>query len=122
LSKAKQPDPWDVDTQEPAGDIEAAKKIRTIWEAAVQVAANVRSGVGGPSERDRYECAAKAAMRTAMKIVDDLIRDAALRRIIELCVIADNLKTAETLLRAIQAVSIREAVLKDKETTPGLVY
>jgi hypothetical protein len=57
-----------------------------------------------------------------MKIADDLLRDAALRRIIDSCVIADNLKTAETLLRAIQAVSIREAVLKDKEMTPGLVY
>jgi hypothetical protein len=113
FTRSKQPDPWDTDDGEPIGDIEAVTRIRNICDAAAPLAANVRSGVGGPSEKERYERAAKAAMSTTMKIKDDLMRDAALRRIIELCIIADNLRTAQTLMRAIQAVSIRETLFSN---------
>jgi hypothetical protein len=63
--------------------------------------------------------AAKAAMSTTMKIKNDLMRDAALRRIIELCIIADNLRTAQTLMRAIQAVSIKETLFNDYPALRG---
>jgi hypothetical protein len=52
-------------------------------------------------------------MEIAIKISDDLLRDAAVRQIVSLCVKADDLKTARILFRAIQAVSIREDVLND---------
>jgi hypothetical protein len=52
-------------------------------------------------------------MQIALRISDDLVRDAALRQIIDLNVKANSLRAAEVLLRGIQAVSIREAVLND---------
>jgi hypothetical protein len=52
-------------------------------------------------------------MEIAIKISDDLLRDSAVRQIVSLCVKANDLRTAQILLRAIQAVSIREDVLND---------
>ena len=48
-----------------------------------------------------------------MKFSDELLRDAAVRQIVELCLKAGNLTTAKTLFRAIQAKSIRDDVLRD---------
>jgi hypothetical protein len=61
----------------------------------------------------RYERAARAAMQIAMKMSDDLMRDAAVRDIVDLCLKANDMKTARILFRAIQAPSIRELVLRD---------
>ena len=52
-------------------------------------------------------------MEIAIKISDDLLRDSAVRQIVSLCVMANDLRTARILFRAIQAVSIREDVLND---------
>ena len=52
-------------------------------------------------------------MEIAMKVSDGLMRDAAVRQIVELCMKANDLKTARPLVRAIQARSIREDVLRD---------
>jgi hypothetical protein len=52
-------------------------------------------------------------MKIAIKISDDLLRDSAVRQIVDLCLKANDLKTARILFRAIQAVSIREDVLND---------
>jgi hypothetical protein len=52
-------------------------------------------------------------MEIAMKISDDLMRDAAVREIVELCLKANDTRTARILFRAINAVSIREAVLSE---------
>jgi hypothetical protein len=64
-------------------------------------------------EADRYERAAKAAMEIAIKISDDLLRDSSVRQIVDLCVKANDLRTARILFRAIQTTSIREEVLND---------
>ena len=64
-------------------------------------------------EADRYERAARTAMEIAIKISDDLLRDSSVRQIVNLCVTANDLRTARILLRAIQAVSIKEEVLND---------
>jgi hypothetical protein len=47
----------------------------------------------------------------ALKVKDDLMRDAAIREIVELCLNANDLKTAQILLRAVQSEAIREDVL-----------
>jgi hypothetical protein len=52
-------------------------------------------------------------MKIAIKISDDLLRDSAVRQVVDLCLKANDLKTARILFRAIQAVSIREDVLND---------
>jgi hypothetical protein len=118
-------DIWDTDLEAPLGDIEAAERIRTICRSASDSA----DWVGGfatsadntkrsaqkkyETESARYQRAAKAAMEIAMKVSDELMRDAAVREIVELCLKARDMKTAHILFRAIQAPSIRDGVLRD---------
>ncbi|MEA2920369.1 MAG: hypothetical protein QOF07_332 [Bradyrhizobium sp.] len=110
---------WDEEIQWPIGDIDAAHRIRDICRSAADSAEKISRSAERPDnesrkrERERYQRAAKAAMEIAIKIADDLLRDASLRQIISLCVKADDLKTARILFRAVQAPSIREDVLND---------
>jgi hypothetical protein len=116
---------WEETIQWPIGDIEAAEKIRHICRSAADSAERIGRAAGpvggnrqpdpAESERDaeRYQHAARAAMEIAMKISDDLMRDAAVREIVDLCVKAKDMRTAPILFRAIQSASIREEVLKD---------
>jgi hypothetical protein len=52
-------------------------------------------------------------MEIAIKISDDLLRDAAVRQIVALCVAANELRTAAILCRAIQTESIKDDVLNE---------
>ncbi|PJG52206.1 hypothetical protein CVM73_27125 [Bradyrhizobium forestalis] len=107
-------DIWDQPIQLPIGDIEAADRIRNICEAArANAEAAGAATPAGNRERERYERAARAAMEIAMKISDDLMRDDAVRRIVDLCIKAGDMKTAQILYRAIQAARIRESMQKD---------
>ena len=119
FDKGKPKEIWDEDIQWPIGDIEAAHRIRAICRSAADSAEKVAGFADRPDskknnqENERYERGAKVAMEIAIKISDDLLRDAAVRQIVSLCVKANDLKTARILFRAIQAVSIREDVLND---------
>ncbi len=119
FNKDKRSEIWEEAIQWPIGDIEAAHKIRDICRSAVDSAAKVGGLVGSPVDKkskyeaDRYERAAKVAMEIAIKISDDLLRDSSVRQIVDLCVKANDLRTARILFRAIQAVSIREEVLSE---------
>ncbi|HKS21021.1 MAG TPA: hypothetical protein VJS63_17590 [Bradyrhizobium sp.] len=109
---------WDEPIAWPIGDIEAVHRIRDICRAAADSAeklggSDVRAGKKIGYEVERYERAAKAAMKIAMKVSDDLMRDAAVREIVELCLKANDLKTARPLFRAIQAKSISDDMLRD---------
>jgi hypothetical protein len=119
---------WDEEIQWPIGDIEAAHKIRDICRSAADSAEKTGGVAGRPDnqkndnkdkdrrdkyEADRYERAAKAAMEIAIKITDDLLRDSSVRQIVDLCVKANDLRTARILFRAIQTPSIKEDVLND---------
>ena len=109
---------WDEDIQWPIGDLEAAHRIREICRSVADSSGRVGDSAGrrdskNNSETERYERATRAAMEIAVKISDDLLRDASVRQIVDLCVTADNLKTARILFRAIQTLSIREEVLSD---------
>jgi hypothetical protein len=125
FSKSKPTEVWDEAIQWPLGDIEAADKIRTICRSASDSAERMGAlavpADNKPSNRkldkrsehdtERYERAARTAMEIAMKMSDDLMRDAAVSEIINLCMKANDLRTARILFRAIQAVLIREDVL-----------
>jgi hypothetical protein len=117
---------WDEEIHGPIGDIEAAEKIREICRSAADSAErlgrpagladgkhNMANNTQGEPDSERYQRAARTAMEIAMKISDDLMRDAAVREIVDLCVKANDLRTAPILFRAIQAASIREEVLND---------
>ena len=113
---------WDEAIQWPIGDIEAAEKIRTICRAAASSAEQMTRLAGTSTrseekkhrlESGRYERAARVAMEIAMKVSDDLMRDAAVRDIVDLCLTANDMKTARILFRAIQAPSIRDMVVRD---------
>jgi hypothetical protein len=115
---------WEGEIVSPIGDIEAADLIRTICRSAADSAARI-GGVADEAkgkkrdrkrddhDRARYQAAAKRAMEIAMKMSDELMRDAAVGEIIDLCLKANDIKTATILFRAIQAASIREIVLSD---------
>ena len=119
----KQPgEVWDEPVDGPLGDIEAAERVRNICRSAADsaeltaslAAAGKRSAQKKQQlESDRYERAAKVAMEIAMKMSDALMRDAAVREIVDLCLTANNTKTAKILFRAIQAPAIRDMVLRD---------
>jgi hypothetical protein len=117
FNKGKQREVWDEDIQWPIGDLEAGRKIRDICSSAASSAEKIAGSVDGPEserikhESARYKCAARIAMEIAIKISDDLLRDAAVCRIVVLCVKANDLRTAKILFRAIQAASIREDLL-----------
>jgi hypothetical protein len=115
---------WEDISEGPLDDIEAAEKIRSICRAAADsadfIGGQVGPAAGKPTskknhevEAGRYQRAAKAAMGIAMKVSDDLMRDAAVREIVDLCLRANDLKTARILFRAIQAPSIRDGVLHE---------
>jgi hypothetical protein len=118
FNKGERKEIWEEDIQWPIGDIEAAHKIRGICRSAADIAEKVGSSADRPDDKikyeaERYERAAKTAMKIAIKISDDLLRDSAVRQIVNLCLQANDLKTARILFRAIQAVSIKEDVLND---------
>jgi hypothetical protein len=119
LKKDKRREIWDEEIQWPIGDIAAAHRIRDICRSAADSAEKV-GGFNGPPdskkdkyEADRYERAARAAMEIAIRITDDLMRDSAVRQIVDVCMKANDLRTARILVRAIQAVSISQDVLND---------
>jgi hypothetical protein len=122
FNQAKRQEIWDEAIQWPIGDIEAAHRIREICRSAADSAEKVggfagrRDNDSNRSEADRYERAAKVAMEIAMKISDGLLRDSSVRQIVDLCMKANNLRTARILFRAIQADSMKEDVLNDHPT------
>ena len=119
FDKGRRKEIWDEEIQWPLGDIEAAHRIRDICRSALDSAEKTGGLAGGPvskkdqHEVERYERAAKAAMEIAIRISDDLLRDSSVRHIVNLCVKANDLRTARILFRAIQAVSIREDALNE---------
>ena len=118
FGKTPETEVWDEKIAEPRGDIEAAQTIRAICRAVSDSAEAIgkpdgRSAKKQQRDRERYERAAKIAMELAMKISDELMRDASVREIIGICMKANNIKTATALFRAIHAVSIRAEVLQE---------
>jgi len=118
FKRSQRKDIWDEALEAPVGDIEAAKRIREICRSAADSAEKVGAAADRTHRKikgdvERYERAARAAMEIAMNVSDELLRDAAVRQIVELCLKAGNITTAQTLFRAIQAKSIRDEVLRD---------
>jgi len=117
FSKTKIKEVWDEEIQTPIGDIEAANRIRVICRSAADSAEKVARGNLPEKEKhqaERYERAARTAMQIAMKMSDDLLRDSSVRQIVDLCMKANDLRTARILFRAIQSASIRQDVVNEQ--------
>jgi len=118
FDKSTRKEIWDEEIQWPIGDIAAAHKIRDICRSAADSAEKAggvadRQKNNNKNDADRYERAARAAMEIAIRISDDLLRDSAVRQIVDLCMKAGDLKTARILFRALQTPSIKADVLND---------
>jgi hypothetical protein len=119
FDKVKRKEIWEEELQWPIGDIEAAHKIRDICRSAADSAEKVGGVAARPDsknskyESERYERAAKTAMEIAIRISDGLMRDSSVRQIVNLCLKANDLKTARILFRAIQSPSIKQEVLNE---------
>jgi len=124
FNKARKADVWDEAIEWPLGDIEAAHRIREICRTAADSAEKIAAGADRShpkiiGEVERYERAAKVAMEIALKVSDDLLRDAAVRQIVELCLKANDTRTARPLFRAIQSRSIIADVLREHPSLGG---
>jgi hypothetical protein len=125
FGKEKPREIWEDAIVSPSGDIEAAEAIRNICRSAAESADFVGGFAARPDSvkgsvqhkheehSGRYQRAAKAAMEIAMKVTDELMRDAALKEIVELCLRANDIKTAKILFRAVLTPSIRDGMLRD---------
>ena len=93
IGKTRPKELWEEEVQSPLGDIEAAEIIRAICRSAADSAARVGSPSDGAKQESwdttnqhaRYRGAARRAMEIAMKISDELMRDAAVGEIVDLC-------------------------------------
>ena len=124
FKRARRTEIWDEPIDGPLGDIEAAKRIREICRSAAESAEKIGVQVDRTNKKirrevERYERAARAAMELAMTVSDELLRDAAVRQIVELCLKAGNIMTARTLFRAIQSRSIQDDVLREHSQLLG---
>ena len=124
FKRARRTEIWDEPIEGPIGDIEAAKRIREICRSAAESAEKIGVQVDRTNKKirrdvERYERAARAAMELAMTVSDELLRDAAVRQIVDLCLKAGNVTTARTLFRAIQSRSIQDDVLREHPQLPG---
>ena len=124
FKRARRTEIWDEPIEGPLGDIEAAKRIREICRSAAESAEKIGVQVDRTNKKirrdvERYERAARAAMELAMTVSDELLRDAAVRQIVDLCLKAGNVTTARTLFRAIQSRSIQDDVLREHSQLLG---
>jgi hypothetical protein len=117
FNRTKPTEIWDEAVEWPIGDIEAAHRIREICRSAAGSAEKIAGSADREHKKtrpevERYQRAAKVAMEIAMKVSDDLMRDTAVRQIVELCLKANDTRTARPLFRAIQSQSIIQDVLQ----------
>src|SRR5689334_22473976 len=89
FGKTKRNDIWDEPIEDLVGDIGTAQRIREICRSAADSAEKVGAAADRTHRKlqrdvERYERAAKTAMEIAMKVSDELLRDAAVRQIVEL--------------------------------------
>ena len=118
FTRSERTEVWDTPVPSPLGDIEAAQRIREICRAALDSAEKIGgkaalSAKKEKRERERYEGAARATMEIAMKMSDELMRDASVGEIVRFCMKANDVKTAKVLLRAIQAAAIKHDVVNE---------
>jgi len=99
----------------PTDVFEAAREIRVICDIASESALNI-AALGRATDKAtqhhvaRYENAKKRALELAKALSDELMLETAINQIVELCIKANDIKTAKVLFPAIQSQAVREAL------------
>jgi hypothetical protein len=118
FSRHKEQDPW-VEDSTPVGDIETAHRIRDICNSATSSAEKLAGFANRPNDKKkvyeatRYDAAKKRALALAKHISDELLRDVAVRQIVNLCMRASDVETAAILIGAIRSEKVREEMLSE---------
>jgi hypothetical protein len=98
------------------GEAQALSRIKNMCSVAT---ASAESAALDPhsdlskGEKQRFESAKRMSLQLAKEITDVSYRDAALERIVELCMKANDLETARILIKGIQTGMIRERLLEE---------
>jgi hypothetical protein len=105
---------WEKSEPRPDGDIEAARRIRAVCEAAAVSARKIAHfGRIDPDEAERYQAARRHAIALARNVHDDLLHDTALRDIVSLCMKANDVETAAAMAREIRTELVRKAMASE---------
>ena len=116
LKKSEPTEAWEIEDEEKLGDIELARQIRQICNAVADSAEAVSVLYYGPSTEtkkrqiDRYERAKKRAEKNIEQISDELLRDTAIYQVLNFCMKAGDVETAERLFHQIQTARIAALV------------
>ena len=120
FSKVKQKEAWEYDeVGGPAGDIQTAHKVRDICGSVASSAEKLARLANRPNdtikkaETARYEAARQRALELAKQVSDELLRDTALRQIVNLCMSAGDVETATAVIDLIQTKKVWDEVVNE---------
>jgi hypothetical protein len=117
--KGKPREPWEIDNNGAVGDIETARQVREICNSVAGSAERVAVLFYGPSnetkkrEIDRFERAKKRAEKKVEQISDKLLRDEAIHQILNFCMKANDIESAERLFHQLQTPLIKTIVISE---------
>lgn len=105
---------WNDD---PPGEADKVRRIKSLCGAGLWSANNLlepyQSQETLQRERAMYVKKRDAALVLARELTDPKLRDAALRSIIDLCMVADDVETARPLMTDIASEEIKERLAQD---------
>ncbi len=119
FTRPKKGEPWEQEDDALHGDIDLAHKIRDICASAASSADKLGALVNRPNDKikkvetGRYEAAKRRALELAKQMSDELLRDTAVRQIVNLCMKSNDVETAAVLIDAIQTDKVRQEMLND---------
>lgn len=107
-------DIWDLPEPRVADDIEAARQVRSICQAAMASAdKNARFGKVEQADAYRYRAARGHLISLAAHMRDELLHDAAVRDILAFCMKANDVETAAALAAEIRTESFKRQLIKE---------
>jgi pentatricopeptide repeat protein len=110
---------WENHDEEAIDDIKAVRQIREICNSVAGSAERVALLFYGPTNKtkkreiDRYERARKLAEKKVEQISDKLLRDTAINQILNFCMKANDIESAEKLFHQLQTTMIKKTVISE---------
>jgi pentatricopeptide repeat protein len=110
---------WENDDQGAIDDIKAVRQIREICNSVADSAERVAVLFYGPTNKtkkreiDRYERTRKLAEKRVEQISDKLLRDTAINQILNFCMKANDIESAEKLFHQLQTTMIKKTVITE---------